>query len=86
MAGEHRLRELEPVVEQHRDAVAGTNAARGERSRDPGRPRVELGVRALDAGEDERDAIRVLGGTATQERRQGAHVVRTVHALTPGAP
>ncbi len=83
MAGEQRLRELEAVVEQHGHAVARAHAAGGERARDPRRAIVQLGVRALHAAEDERRAIRVRGGAPLE---QLAQVLRTVHALTPGAP
>jgi hypothetical protein len=46
-------------VEQHGDAVAGPDAAGGERSGYARRALVELPVRALDPVEDERDAVRV---------------------------
>ena len=64
-----------------RDAVAGADAARGERAGDARGALVQLGVRALDAVEDERDAVRVRA--ALEQLRQ---VLSTVHALTPGAP
>ena len=80
MAGEHRLGKLEPVLQQHRHSVTGADATCGERSRDPRRPLVELGVRALHVVEHERHTIRV------RVREQGVQVVSTVHALTPGAP
>jgi hypothetical protein len=40
-------------------------------------------VRALDVVEDERDAVRASGRALPEQPDQ---VVRTVHALTPGAP
>ena len=59
------------------------DAARGERRGQPRGALVQLGVRALDAVEDERGAIRVGSRAALEQRRQ---VLSTVHALTPGAP
>ena len=59
-------------MEEHRDAVAGADALRGERAGDAGHAFVQLDVRALDPVEDERDAV--------------GQVLSTVHALTPGAP
>ena len=67
-----------------RHAVAGADAARGERRGQPRRAVVQLGVRALDAVEDERGAVRV--GVAPRARAARAQVLSTVHALTPGAP
>ena len=78
-----RLGELEAVVEQHGHAVAGAHAARGERARDPCRAVVQLGVRALDAVEDERRPIgvrRALRG-ASSALRCSAPCTRSPRAL-----
>ena len=64
-------------MQQHRHPVAGADATGGERAGDARRSVVELGVRALDAVEHERHALRA---------RVPAQVLSTVHALTPGAP
>ena len=63
-------------MQQHRDPVAGADAACGECARDAGDALVQLGVGALAPVEDERDAR----GAGMRQ------VVKTVHALTPGAP
>ena len=70
-------------MEQQRDAVAGAHAASREGGGDARGALVQLRVRALDAVEDERDAVRVRPRAALEQLRQ---VLRTVHALTPGAP
>ena len=56
-----------PLWSSMRHAVAGAHAARGERAGHARRAVVQLGVRALDAVEDERGAVRV-GSRAAREQ------------------
>jgi hypothetical protein len=77
---------VEPVVQQQGDAIADAHAAGREHRAEPRRPLVQLGVRATRRSEHERQPIRVRTAAAVEQPYEGAHVLRTVHALTPGAP
>src|SRR5207245_4006678 len=63
-------RELRAVLEEERDAVAGTQAARAQPAREAIGALVQLAVADLAAVEDERGAARVGARVARQERGQ----------------
>ena len=95
VARQQRLCELEPVVQQQCDAVARPDAVGGERRGEARGARVQLVVRARGACEHHRrpTAMRAAptGQQLGQDEAAGAcerscQVLRTVHALTPGAP
>jgi hypothetical protein len=87
VAGEQRLGELEPVVQEQRDAVARPDAGAGEPRGEARGAVVQLGVGPRNPAEHERGPVGVGVATAGEQLGQHqAHVLRTVHALTPGAP
>ena len=95
VAREQRLGELEPVVQEQRDAIAGPHAVGGERRGQPCGAVVQLGVRARGAREHQRRPFAVRAAAAGQQLGEdeppracepAAQVLSTVHALTPGAP
>ena len=95
VAREQRLGELEPVVQQQRDAIARPDAGGGERRGQARGAVVQLVVRARGAPNTSAGRSRLRAAAAGQQLgkdeaaracERAAQVLSTVHALTPGAP